>query len=68
MTNIWAIVKFIWANRELLQKVLKEIMDLFNGADENVKAKCLNAAKCSKSSALAQLGQEANQHARRSRR
>ena len=64
MSNLWKIVVFIWENRELLQKVLKEIMALFSG-DDNVKAKCVKAAGCDKSSVLAQLGQEANQKSRR---
>ena len=65
MANLWKIVVFIWENRELLQKVLKEIMDLFKGSDQARVKAWATCTDCSpKLSTLASLGEEAKQHNR----
>lgn len=66
MGNVWKIAMFIWENKDLIWSVIQEIMDLFN--DDNVKTKCIKACHTPGQSVLGQLGQEANQYARRSKR
>ena len=67
VSNLWKILTFIWENKDLIWSVIQEIMDLFKD-DENVKAKACKACHTPGQSVLAQLGQEANQYARRSKR
>ena len=48
MSNLWRIIMFLWDNREMLQKVLAEIMDLFN-SDPTAQARAQEHCKdCNK--------------------
>ena len=63
MSNLWKILTFIWANKDMLWAVIQEIMDLFK-ADESAPAKVYEACKdCSPElKTLSRLGKEADKY------
>lgn len=55
MGNLWKVLMFVWQNRELIWKVIQEIMDLFK--DQEAKARVLESCHGCKP-VVSQLHQE----------
>ena len=71
MSNLWKVLMFVWDNKEIIWKVIQEIMDLFKENEENatvmgrIHHDCLDPSP--KLTALTRLGSEAGHYNRKNK-